>query len=229
MKRFLKAEWELYKKNTGRFIAAMVCLFAYTFLLLFSGIFRYEYVAFVSMMGFLAAFLLWLPLYICNFGRKTGVSTEQFLLCLGETKRIYLQIRLVAVLVLLFGMLLLTALMQIPAALLAPESYRITFFLSEASILTADICAAGMMAWLVPSRYVLLVLPGWVGFHCGIMAGFLSGTEKEEMSSVFSGIYVYALLMVALFIGAYLFRYLRTVRQERGRKKDRIRSEEERK
>lgn len=222
MRQYIKAEWELYKKSYCRLIAGGVTVFLYGLLLLFSGIMGLDYIVVSAIVGIIALIFFMVPMYFSPVQflqnrKKQQVAVEQLVLALGESKRIFLQIRLLGWGVLLSGIVLFTTVMQVPALLIAGGSYRPSNFAIEICVLLAFFFSSLIPPCLVSSRNLLLVWSAWIGFQCGIMAGYFSdgGVEEENQVLVLT---VWVLFWFVIAAASFLFRYFRTVREERGGK-----------
>lgn len=222
MKQYIKAEWELYKKSHCRLIAGGVAVFLYGLLLLFSGIMGPDYIVVSAIVGIIALIFFMVPLYFSPVQflqnrKKQHITVEQLVLALGESKRIFLQIRLLGWGVLLSGIVLFTTVMQVPALLIAGGSYRLSNFAIEICILLAFLFSSLIPPCLVSSRNLLLVWSAWIGFQGGILAGYFSdgGVAEEDQVLVLT---VWVLFWFVIAAASFLFRYFRTVREERGGK-----------
>lgn len=222
MKQYIKAEWELYKKNYYLLIAGGAAVFLYGLFLMFSGIMEQIHVAVSAMIGIIALLFFLIPMYFSPVHflqnrKKQNVAAEKMVLALGESKRIFLQVRLLGWGVLYFGIVLFTAVMQLPALLIARGSYRLSGFAIELCVLSAFFFASLIPPCLVSCRSLLKVWSVWIGVQCGILGGYFSdgGVEEESMVRVLA---VWALFWFVIAAVSFLFRYCRTVREERGGK-----------
>ncbi|MCH5273343.1 MAG: hypothetical protein J1E35_06695 [Lachnospiraceae bacterium] len=225
MKRYMKAEWEIYKKNRGNLFMGFGLLFFYMIFLIFTGLMGPSGLVFCTILGNITIISFLLPMYFFPTGRRWGrkkwiVTTEQAVLTLGESKRIFLQIRLIAWGILLLGMVLFSAVMQLPALLIAGKQYRIFYFFVEIFSILAFFFAFLIPICLLSYRYLLLGMSIWAGFSSGVMTSGLTsmaedGIQEERQAYVAMA---EALICFILAVCAFLFRYIRTIREERGRK-----------
>lgn len=231
MKQYMKAEWELYKKHRGKLITGVCLLPFYMFSLIFTGIIGPDCFIFCTLLGtsMLIAFLT--PMYFFPrerlWNRRGCVTMEQVVLTLGESKRVFLQIRLLAWGILILGMVLFSAVMQIPALLIAGKQYSFFYFLIEIFNILTLFFALLIPICLLPYRYLFLGMSPWVGFCFGIETSVLMSMAEEgiqEKERAY-GAAVLALIFFILAGCAFLFRYIRTIREERGRKAPEKRSE----
>lgn len=221
MRQYIRAEWGLYRQNRIKMIVGGAFLFLYGLLLLFAGIMEESYIAIASMAGNIALLWFLVPLYFVPLEfwkswRKKGLSTEQLVLMLGESKRIFLLVRLCAWGVLYFGMLLFTAVMQLPAALIARGSYGISCFAIEVSLFSMFFFSILIPPCIIHFRYLTFVWSVFIGFQAGMMSGYFEGDGEE---SLLPEVAVLAVFWFVLAADAFLFRYFRTIRQERGGRK----------
>ncbi|MBQ9766917.1 MAG: hypothetical protein IJW37_02270 [Lachnospiraceae bacterium] len=221
MKQYIKAEWELYKKNTVTLIMGFISLVVYAILLLFTGVGGAHYAAAVSLVGYVVFLFFFMMLYFspASFWKnksKVAIPTEQLLLTLGESKRTFVKIRILALFVGWFGMMLLIALFQIPAFLIAGEAYSLWYFGIELMAVTAFVFLTMPAFALLPHRVLNWALPGVCGF-CGGLAGGLIGDAEdfEEAEEAFGMFAMVAIVGVALGLLCMLYRYVKTVRDER--------------
>ena len=221
MKHYIKAEWELYKKNTLTLIMGFVCLVVYAILLLFTGVGGAHYAAAISLLGYVVFLFFYMALYFspASFFRnksKVVIPTEQLVLTLGESKRLFLKIRFWALFIEWFGMMLLIALFQIQAFWIAGEAYSLWYFGIEAVAVTGFAFLTMPAFTLLPHRVLNWALPGVSGF-CGGLAGGLIGDAEdfEEAEKAFGMFAMVAMVGVVLGLLCMLYRYIKTVRDER--------------
>lgn len=218
MRQYIRAEWGLYRQNRMKLIVGGAFLFLYGLLLLFAGIMEEHHIAIATMAGYIAIVCFLFPLYFAPVEfwisrRKQRLSTEQLVLMLGESKRIFLLIRLCAWVVLYFGMLLFIAVIQLPAALIARGSYGISCFAIEVSLFSMFFFSILIPLCIVQFRYLLFIWSSFIGFQAGIMIGYFDGDGEESLLPKAA---VLAAFWFVLAAAAFLFRYFRTIRQERG-------------
>jgi len=221
MKHFIKAEWELYKKNTAFLIMGLVGLFIYGILLLFTGVGGAHYAAAISLFGYMVFLFFFLPLYFSPASHwknkaKVVIPMEQLLLTLGESKRMFVKIRMFAFGAEYIGLLLVIALMQLPAFLIAGEKYSLWFFGIEVITLTFFAFLTLPAFLLLPYRGLNWVLPLFCGFGGGFGGGLIGDTEEfkgaEEVFGTFAAV---AIVGVVIGFICMLLGYLKALRQER--------------
>ena len=221
MNRYIKAEFELFKKQKGNLIGGGVLLFVFAFLLLLSGVGSTLYCAYITIVGYVAylffnlAFFLSPASYWIN-RKKMIVTTEQMVLTLGESKRTYVKNKLFIYLTEYLIMVLLIAVMQIPALLIAGEAYSVWGFYMELMIFTALVFMSFFVLFVVPAKAFLLAIPGWTGFCGGFVGGYfgvMEGLSKEEAIDRF---FLKAVIGVGVGVLSVGYRYFRTTAEERG-------------
>lgn len=223
MKQYIKAEWELYKKNTVIIIIALCVLFLFALLLLFSGVGGVYYSAVVSLVGYVVFLFFIMALYLspASFWRnrqKVAIPSEQLLLTLGESKRTFVKIRLVAFFSLYLAMILLITIMQIPAYLIGREQYSLWYFGTEVVVLTALAFLSTLVLYIFPARWLPLAIPGWTGF-CGGLAGSFLGDLHDlgEVEKIFSELCIFGGIAVIVGLSSMVYRYIKTIKEERGK------------
>ena len=223
MKQYIKAEFALFKKNTFNVIAGCCGLFIYAMLLLFSGIGSTGYVTVISLMGYMAFLFFIMALYFSPASywkerQKVCVSTEQMVLNLGESKRVFVQIRILAFFSLYVCMLILIAFMQFPAFLIAGEGYSVLDFGIEVVVLTVFVFLTVPVLYLVPARWLMIALPGLTGFSGGIAGGIMGGSMATiDADGIFTTFLVTAGITVAVGLLSVAYRWWKTIRDERCR------------
>lgn len=220
MKQYIRAELAIHKKNGRNPVFAFSGLAVFVLLLLFTGVGGAGYCVVVTLVGgidFMFFMTVWYlsPAFVWRNKQKVCVPTEQLLLTLGEDKRTYVKIRIFVFFVLYFGMQLLIALMQLPAFLLAGEKYTILYFGIEAVGFTAFSFLMAAILFFVPSQWLVLAVPAGAGFGGGFMSSMMEdfGETKQED---FRMLCVYAVVAVAVGLLSMAYRYLKTIREERG-------------
>lgn len=221
MKHYMKAEWELYKRNRANLILGLCGLFVFCLLLLFSGIGTTRYVVGVSIVGFVVFWFFLIGWYLSPASywanrQKTVIPTEQVVLVHGENKRTYLKIRLVVLCVLYLAAVSVIAVMQIPAALIAGGRYSLWGFGLQVMASTALMFLNIAMLYLAPSRTYPITIPAWVGFCGGIAGGILAFCENKTKEEAFDKFLVMLLIAVPLGLASILYRWIRTIGEERG-------------
>lgn len=223
MKEYIKAEWELCKKNTAIIIIALCVLFLFALLLLFSGVGGVYYSAMITFVGYMDFLFFIIALYLspASFWRnrqKVAIPSEQLLLTLGESKRTYVKIRLLAFFSLYLAMILLVVIMQIPAYLIGRERYSFWCFVTEVVVLTVLAFLTTPVLYIFPARWLPLALPGWTGFCGGLAGGFLGDLhDLEEVEKTFGKFWMLGVIAGAVGLFSMAYRYIKTIKEERGK------------
>lgn len=224
MKQYIRAELELYKKNRINVIMGLCGLFLYALLLLFSGIGGSSYCAAISIIGFVDVLLFLIPLYLspASYWRnrqKVCISSEQFILILGESKRTYVKVRIAGFAAIYLMVTGITAFMQIPAYLIAGEQYSVYGFGIEIVLVTAFAFLSLPVLCLVQARFLSVAIPLWSGFCGGFAGGFLGTADAVESSKEeFRTYLIFMIVTVSIGILSMGYRYWKTIREERGGK-----------
>ena len=221
MNRYIKAEFELFKKQKANLIIGGCIVFVFMLLLLLSGVGGSGYCAYITIVGYMAYLFFNIAFYLSPASywqnrKKVVITTEQFVLTLGESKRTYVKNKLFFYITQYLVMVLLIAVMQIPAALIAGESYSIWGFFLIVEVFTAAVFMSFFVLFVVPARAYLFAIPGWCGFCGGFVSGYFGAfgdLTKEEAVDRFLW---KALFGVAVGVLAFTYRYLRTMVEERG-------------
>ena len=221
MNRYIKAEFELFKKQKGNLIGGSVLLFVFALLLLFSGVGSTLYCAYVTLVGYVAYMFFNLAFFLSPAShwinrKKVVITSEQMVLTLGESKRTYVKNKLFFYLAGYLIMLLLIAVMQIPAALIAGEAYSIWGFFLEVIIFTAVMFMSFFVLFVVPTNAFLLTIPGWCGFCGGFVGGYFGVMEGLTKEETFDRFLITAVIGVAVGVLSVTYRYVRTIAEERG-------------
>lgn len=222
MKQYIIAEFELYKKNKVNIIIGFCGLFLYAMFLLFSGIGGMYYSATISIIGYMDVLFFLIPLYLspASYWRnrqKVCIPSEQLLLTLGESKRTYIKIRILAFTVLYFSMLCLTAFMQIPAYLIAGEQYSLLYFGTEAAVVTAFTFFTLPVLFFVPHRFLTVGIPLWAGFCGGFAGGYLGEvSDFVDKREIIWQLIVIVAVTVTIGMVSMGYGYLKAIRDERG-------------
>lgn len=221
MIRYLKAEFGLCRKNRANFIIGAVLLFVYCLLLMFSGVGGVKYAASVSLVGFVVIAFFIIPWFFSPAAffqnrKKICVSAEHMALMLGESKRTFVKTKFLICVLHCVAMVVIIAVMQIPAYLIAGEGYSLPVFWVECTAVLGFSLLSMVVLFLSPGHRLTLMFPVWSGF-CGGLAGGILGDmhEIEDVNQVihmFDGI---AIIGGAAFLMAVLYRYIKTVREER--------------
>lgn len=221
MRQYIRAEWGLYRQNRVKLFVGSAFLVLYGLLLMFAGVMEDYHIAIATMAVDAAVVAFLFPLYFIpvefwKSRRSKGLTMEQLLLMLGESKRIFLLIRLLAWIALYFGILLFTAVLQLPAALIAGESYGISCFAIEVSFFSMFFFSILIPPCIIHFRYLTFIWSGFIGFQIGMMAGYFEEGGEENLLPEAAVLAVFWFILAA---AAFLFRYFRTIRQERGGRK----------
>ena len=221
MKQYIKAEFALMKKNRVTLVIGFFGFFVYLLLLLFSGFGVPYYVMGTSIVGYVVFLFFMITLYFSPasywMGRqKIVIPTENIIRMLGESKRTYLKIRLLALAVMYFGMVSVIGVMQIPAALIAGSGYSLYVFGVELLAFTTLLCLNMAVMFIAPARSYMLVIPGWAGFCGGFVGGLMGIMGEKSMKQVCERMVVVTAVTGVFFGIAVLYRYLKTVAEERG-------------
>lgn len=223
---YLKAEFNLCRKNRANFIIGACGLFIYCLLLLFSGVGGVRYAASISMFGFVTVLLFLIPWFLSPASRfynrkKISISSEHMALMLGESKLTFVKNRIIVCLLHWFLLLCVVAVMQVPAFLIAGEKYSLSIFIIEIMAVTAFNLFSMIILFLCPEHKLMLGIPLWSGFCGGFVGGFTGGvfgdferiTEKEVVRMYV----IIAVICAVLFAISVLYRYIKTVVEERRR------------
>ncbi len=221
MKQYLKAEFLLYKKQKGNIIIGCCGLIVYVLLLLFSGVGGTYYNLSTSIVGYVVFLFFSIAMYLSPASywierRKVVVTSEQLVLTLGESKRTYWKIRMVAYIAFYLGFVGLISLLQIPAALIAGASYQIWNYVLELVVFTCVVFLFIPVLFLVPAKAFLLAIPAWSGFCGGFCGGMLSRTRQLSKQQA---TYKFLPFMIGAFVVGLLcimYRYWRIGCEERG-------------
>lgn len=221
MKQYLKAEFALCKKNRANFIIGACALFVYCLLLLFSGVGGVSYAASISLVGFVTVLFFMIPWFLSASSffqnrKKICVSAEHMALMLGESKRMFVKTKIVVCIGHCLLMLGVIAVMQIPACLIAGEDYTLLVFGTEVMAVLGFSLLSMAVLFVCPSHRLALGIPFWCGFCGGLAGGTLSNvhefTDKSDALDMYIGI---AIAGGIVFTLAVLYRYIKTVREER--------------
>ncbi len=221
MIQYLKAEFGVCRKNRANFIIGAVLMFVYCLLLLFSGVGGVKYGARISMLGFLIVLFFVIPWYFSPASffhnrKKICVSSEHMALMLGESKLTFVKTKVVICLLHCVVLTGIIAVMQIPAYLIAGENYSFLVFGTEVVAVIGFSLLSMVILFLCPGHRLTLGLPFWSGFCGGFMGGLLGDmkdmTEDGEVFRLFATVAVFSSVV---FILAVLFRYIKTVCEER--------------
>ncbi len=110
----------------------------------------------------------------------------------------------------------LVALMQIPACLIAGEQYSLWVLWTELVTVLGFSLFTMVILFLCPSHKMMLGLPLWSGFCGGIAGGILGDmNDMTEDIDVFWSFAAIAIVGSVAFILAVLYRYIKTVCEER--------------
>ena len=221
MIQYLKAEFGLCRKNRTNFIIGACLLFVYCLLLLFSGIGGVKYAASISLVGFVVVMFFLIPWFFSPASffqnrKKICVSTEHMALMLGESKRTFVKTKIVICVLHCVFIVCVIALMQIPACLIAGEKYSLWVFSTAVTAVVGFSLLCMVILFLCPSHRLAIAFPTWSGFCGGIIGGILGDmqdfSDVKEVVNLFEGI---AVIGGGAFLMAVLYRYIKTVCEER--------------
>lgn len=220
MNQYRKAEFELFKKQRGNLISGFFLLFVFALLLLFSGVGNSQYCAAATLVGYVAYLFFNLAFFLSPAShwqnrKKVIITTEQLVLTLGESKRTYVKNKIFFYGVQYLGMVALIAVMQIPAALIAGETYSLWGFFLEVEVLTSAVFMSFFVTFVIPSRAFLLSIPGWTGFCGGFVGGYFSRFAEVTKEEAFDRFLWKAVLGIAVGVFSVIFRYVLTIVEER--------------
>jgi len=221
MNRYVKAEFELVKKQKGNLIGGGCLLFVFALFLLFSGVGNSQYCAAVAIIGyatylFICVAFVFSPASYWQNRKKIVVTTEHMVLLLGESKRNHVKNKLFFLLILYFGMLALMAVMQLPAALIAGAKYSLWSYGLEVLIFTFVIFLSFIVFFAVPANGLFLAIMGWCGFCGGFVGGYFSVFAELTKAECVDRFWVMAVVGVAIGVISIAYCYIRTVIEERG-------------
>lgn len=221
MRQYIKAEFELFKKQFGCLIGGICVLVLFAILLLFSGIGNAFYCAMITVVGsiaylFFAVAAFMSPASHWENRRKILITAEQLVLTLGESKRTYFKIRLLACGVFYLGIVGIIAVMQIPAALIARDLYSLWGFGLEVMIFTAVVFLGFVVLFLLPSRAFAYSIMGWSGMVGGFVGGYFGVFAAGTKTEAFDRFFVKMLVCVAIGVLAVLCRWILILKEERG-------------
>lgn len=221
MIQYLKAEFGLCKKNRANFIIGACLLFVYCLLLLFSGVGGVKYAAATSLLGFVTVWFFLIPWFLSPASyfrnrKKICVSAEQMALMLGESKRTFIKTKILVCVGHCALMAGIISLMQIPAYFIGGERYSLLSFGTELVTVVGFSFLSMVLLFVCPGHRLTLGIPFGCGV-CGGLAGGLIGdmqdfTEKKDVFEMFATVAIFG---VIAFIIAVLYRYLKTVCEER--------------
>lgn len=221
MNRYIKAEFELFKKQKANLIIGGCVVFVFMMLLLLSGVGGSGYCAYITLVGYMAYLFFNIAFYLSPASywlnrKKVVITTEQLVLTLGESKRTYVKNKIFFYVAQYLVMVLLIAVMQIPAALIAGEEYSLWGFFLIIEVFTTAVFMSFLVLFVVPARAYLFAIPGWCGFVGGFISmyfGVFTELSKEVAVENFLG---KALFGITVGVLAFTYRYLRTIVEERG-------------
>lgn len=221
MNQYIKAEFELFKRQKGNLIGGFCLLFVFALLLLFSGVGNSQYCASVMIVGYVAYMFFNLAFFLSPAShwqnrKKVIITTEQLVLTLGESKRTYVKNKIFFYMAQYLVMFFLIAVMQIPAALIAGEKYSLWGFFLEVAVFTAVVFMSFFVLFVVPARAYLIAVPGWCGFCGGFVGGYFSVLAELPKDEAFDRFLWKALVGIAVGVLSVVYRYIRTVIEERG-------------
>ncbi len=135
---------------------------------------------------------------------------------LGESKRTFVKTKIIICVLHCVGIACVIALMQIPACLIAGEQYSLSVFWTEIVAVLGFSLLSMVILFLCPSHKLTIGFPAWSGFCGGIAGGILGDMQDfedvKEVVNLFEGVAIFG---GAAFFLAVLYRYIKTVREER--------------
>jgi len=221
MNRYVKAEFELVKRQKGNLIGGCCMLFVFALFLMFSGVGNSQYCAAVAIIGyvtylFICVAFVFSPASYWQNRKKFIVTTEQMVLLLGESKRTHVKNKFFFLMVLYFGMLALMAVMQIPAALIAGAKYSLWSYGLEVEIFTFVVFLSFIVFFAIPTKGLILAIMGWCGFCGGFVGGYFSVFAELSKEESFDSFFVKAVIGGVVGVLSIAYCYIRTVIEERG-------------
>jgi len=221
MKQYIKAEFELFKKQFGCLIGGACVLVLFAILLLFSGIGGAFYCAAITVVGcigylFFVVAIFMSPASHWENRRKILITAEQLVLTLGESKRTYFKIRVLACGVFYLGIVGIIAVMQIPAALIARDFYSLWGFALEVMIFTAVVFLGFVVLFLLPSRAYAYSIIGWSGMVGGFVSSYFGVFAVGTKAQAVDRFWVKMLVCVVIGLLVVLYRWIRILVEERG-------------
>lgn len=236
MKEYIGAEWELYKKSSTRISVGLIFCGAYFFMQIFCPYCSVQYCALSSMLGGLGFCYLFFPLYTTGIRlslgkKKNAIVVEKMLLCLGETRRIFLQIRLAAFLLLVLLLGAGTLLFQFLLYFANRDAFQINHCFFVLFSLISMLNLIGASGFLFKGNAVGYFAGGSVGFFFGFESGMINGMQEtmeeegvppEHISEYMSErmwmvMLTLAVVLAVLFAGIFLVKYLSACRAEKRR------------
>lgn len=221
MIQYLKAEFQICRKNMGSFILGACVLFVYCLLLLLSGIGGIKYAATISLIGFVDVIFFLIPWILSPAAffqnrKKIYVSAEHMALMLGESKRTFVKTKILICVLHCALMVCVITIMQIPAYLIAREQYSLLVFWTEVVAVLGFSLLCMVILFLCPGHRLTIGLPLWSGV-CGGIGGGILGDLKDisEDGDVFRLFAAIAIVGSVAFVLAVLYRYIKTVCEER--------------
>ena len=221
MKQYIKAEFELFKKQKGVLIGGGFILFLFAFLLLFSGVGNAFYCAAVTVLGCIAYVFFVVATFLSPAShwenrRKIIIPTEQMVLLLGESERTYIKIKMIACGLFYLAILGAITILQVPAAFIAGKQYSLWGFGLEVLIFTAVVFLGLTVLFLVPLRVFSYAIIGWCGMVGGFVGGYFGVFAEGTKAQAFERFWLKTLFCVGIGIVSVLFRWLRAIGRERG-------------
>lgn len=232
MKEYIGAEWELYKKSSTRISVGRIFCGGYFFMQIFCPYCSVQYCTLSTMLGFLGFCYLFFPLYTTGVQlsmgkKKNAIVVEKMLLCLGETKRIFLQIRLAAFLLLVLLLGAGTLFFQFLLYFANRDMFQVNHCLFVLFSLISTLILIGISGLLFKGEVMGYFSGGIVGFIFAFEVGMIEGMlkEMEEQGGapgqmpehLWMVMLVFAIVLAVLFAGIFLVKYLSACRADKRR------------
>lgn len=220
MKQYIRAEFELFKKQKGCLIGGLCVLFVFALLLLFSGVGNAFYCAAISVVGCIAYLFFVVAVFLSPAShwvnrKKILITAEQMVLMLGENKRTYFKIRLLACGVFYAVVLFVITVMQLPAALITGGRYSLWGYVLEVLIVTAVVFLGFVVLFLFPSGVLAYTIGGWGGMIGGFTGGYFGVFAEGTKAQGVERFWMKALFCVGIGLVTVLYRWIRILREER--------------
>lgn len=231
MKTFIRAEWNLYKCNSVRMIVGIVFMALYLFSQIFCGVLPISYTMLPLLLGLLTTSFLTFPLFTGSVqvggGKMKRVQpVESQLLCLGETKSVFLLIRFCTFVIFAVVIAVGTILFQSILFFAEREMFQRTHCVVSLQIVLSFIFLIAL-GTMIAGKSIQLVLPVMVGMLSGIMTGIIEEMETMEREGEIvnkTGIMLFSrylmLGMFAAFLVTFLVRYFTSILSEKVGRED---------
>lgn len=225
MREYIRAEWYLYSRSSTRIVIGMIFCVLYFLAQILCGIMPPGYCVFVVFLGFMAFCLLFYPMY-SNSVRisakgKANISSKKQMLCLGETKRVFLQIRFATFLAILLFLIAGGGLFQSIFFVLQNEMFRgenclyVVFLLSSAALLVA------ITTIMLPLNFGAGFVGGAIGYVFGKSVGesMEFSSESKFAKEVVADAGYMTLILFLIYLVVFLTNYYLAFRSEKIRAK----------